>query len=1717
MKTLNRFLKVQLTLLVLMLCGSMTAFGEDNNVVEINGIYYRLYHNEWDEPGYYDTQNNWVPGEHRNDYNATVTYNPEIDPWSMSTDGKYQGDLVIPETVNYNNQDYRVTGCDETAYTYAHNLTSISFPKTISYICGPYLGNLNNLEAIIVDSENPYFTTIDGVLYNKEVTNVLAFPCKRGGVYRVPATITEFGQNGNNIGKPTLDELIIPATVTKIGNSVFQTGWQGSNIKKVTIEDSNNELTVGSGNSGRSFDDNGQNVNIMPLFYDCKIQEVYWGRNLKGSNPPFACNSSLTKVTFGPNVTRVPNYSFYECNVNTVNLLGGLEQWLGFDFTKQYTCPLWSCMNPTLLFNGTVISGNVSIPSGITKIPAHGFKYGCSGITDLTLNADLEEIVDGAFSQLSKLETIQLNEPNTYFKIIDNVLYNNDISKILCFPQLRAGEYAMPSTITTMVASQFYNCSKMTKITLSENLTLIPEDSFVGCSMLATAIIPSSVVTISNNAFYGCGELATLTLNSGLKYINESAFENCSKLAALTIPATVETIGSRAFYGCSKLAALSIPATVETIDDRAFYGCSELASLTLAEGLKTIKYHAFDGCKKLTTLTIPASVEEIYDYAFDGCTALTNLVIEDATTTLTLGKGTQIIKYDTWTDNRRYSLFASCPISEVYIGRNLELRDFDGNGYYSTNEWNGDSYTNVYHKSPFTTELTNVTIGNKVNRLPSGLFQECSGILRVDFDGNITEWCNISFEDANATPFGKTMGVGASPILYLNGQPLHSQVNIPSGATKIGAYAFYGQNGVSNVTLPATIQTIEPYAFSGTNDVYLNATNIVTLENINSFSGYVYVPDAVIKTYKTADVWSGMADRIYPLGFLEVEVNLIAMESSPALLPALNALEKVNDEYRITALTNLKIKGTMNGWDILMIRNKMPNLRRLDLSEATILDNDGGYEYYQGCHTTANTISERCFYNLDNLRTVVLPQNITSIDREAFKDCHNLEEVLYMPETCVSIGEYAFSGSGLRSIEIGPGVETIGSNAFYSCNRLNSVVIPTNSVKRIESGAFSYCGNLTNLAIGKGLEYIGSSAFYNCGLRKLVLPTSLKRIEGGAFAYCHSLQNIDFAVGLTEIGGGAFEGCSNLRNLRLPSTLRTIENAAFRNCSSLSEVHVPSMLQTIGDEAFKGCGLNSVYAYTVVPVPINQNTFDYAGVDLYAPDNSFYAYYLNTQWSQFQDVKEFEALYTNWYTPRNKDAKINVKLNPIKNQDDENAADGTMEPGSGLVFIGDGEQLVKELVLNWEHGAKYPALIENNNLSVEELKFILNVYSGRWYFFCFPFDVNLTDVTHDGKWVWRYYDGEERAENGSGGWKNVTDGKLKANVGYIFQSNAAGDLEIPIDMPDFMKNKTTLDNGEEGKEVALETHESANDQDASWNLVGNPNTSYTNLEDLYDETSQAPVCPPLTVWDDANNTYTAVVPGDDDYEIHPFEAFFVQKPADVESIQISDDARETYSESEQKQAQRAKRRARRAVNVNRLLVNVELSNGTSTDKTRVVFDDSKDMGYEAGCDASKFMSQNDVPQIYTLDAKNVKYAVNNRPNMSHEVNIGISVPAEGDYRIDIPRMDYRMSLKDLEMGVTHDFSNGAYIFHAKGGAHDKRFVLVPNNEVTNISEAGIQGLDINAENGGIEVNGIGDVPVNIYNANGVRVAALMESGRVQLTNGTYIVSLGRKATKVLVK
>lgn len=1686
MDKITQRMKAQLITLV-MLCVNFTAFAE---TVEINGIFYSLQ-NYWSQ-GYYDANNNWVNvGSY--DRAAIVTYDSSLDPWSVNNRETYQGDIVIPDKVTKDGVEYPVVGVNSYAFMRNRSLTSVqlpssvvmidyhafyqcsmlssvtmpgvvsinndeylfseskisslSLPKTLKSISSSIFKYMSNLTSITVDDDNELYKSVDRVLYDKNVTKIVGFPAKRGGTYTIPATITTVS-SGSFPDNVSIDELIVPATVTKIENSAF--GYYPY-IKKLTIEDSNSELTLGTGNNSTYFNDgNGNSFEIYPMF-NSNLQELYWGRPLKfisSYSSPFA-TSSLKKITFGVNITSIPRYTFYGCSgAESVNVKGGIGQWCSFDFSKDYKDPFNGRTNVTVTFNGSELSGAVVLPNEVTSIPSHGFQYGCSNVTSLSIPAGVTTIADGAFKGLSSLNTIQLAAGNTNFIVDDNVLYNNEKTKILCFPQLRSGDYVMPSTITEMGDYQFYNCINLTGVTLSNAIQTIGQYSFAGCT----------------------------------------------NLVSVTMPASAKTVGQNAFEDCAKLASISIPAFVETIGDYAFNNCSGLTTLTFIENshLKTIGQYAFANCAKLASISIPASVKDINNNAFDGCTALTNLVFEDGDEPLNLARyGSYSYQDNGNTYYNTCGIFRYSPIEKLYIGRNLNIPDYSG---YS---WDERKY--IFKSG----KLSRVEIGSKVNSIPAGFFSDCYNIKDIVLDGTIIDWCKITFADEYATPFGNSsrsilsVRVDPQPDPNVEFYPVQGEVVIPEGATKIGAYAFYGQNSVTNITIPSTMTTIEPYALRGFSDVYINATNVISLDNTNSFSDIanIYVPDNVTTNYKNATVWSGIKDRIFPKGFLDVSVDLKAMGESPALLPALDALTVSNGEYKITALTNLKITGTMNGWDILMIRTKMPNLRHLDLTEAEILDNDGGKEYYQGYHTTKNTISARSFYNLTNLRSVKLPQNITSIDASAFEGCSNLKEVKFMPSTCTSIGTRAFANSGLTSIEISESVKTIGSEAFYQCNNLSDV---------------KFC---------KGLEEIGNSAFSYCSnLRKLELPTTLSRINSNAFAYCYSLSDIDFAegeeenslgeIGLTSIGYRAFQSCSSLRDLKMPTTLQRIEGYAFNGCSNLNEVHVPSMLESIGDYAFTGCGLSGVYAYTAVPIPINQNTFDYRGVDLFAPSNSFYAYYLDTQWSQFADVTEFPASYSKWYTPRNTDYYLSV-TKPMIGIDIK----GYVYPGGGFVVNGVGEQHMKELVLRWGHGSNYPSLVENGNLNIDELTFIMNMYPRRWYFFCFPCDIDIQNISFkgNGKYVWRYYDSGSGGRAGGGsGWKNFTGTTLKAGVGYIYQCNVEGTIEIEAFNPDYLVRNTT--GTAPDRNVDLISTEATNPQDASWNFVGNPNLSYYSLDDMAKDFTS-----PITVWNDENQTYEAVVPGDDDYDIHPFQAFFVQKPTNSEGVKFRAENRSTYNQSQERAAARRLARGTRAVDENHLIVNIELSNGTTTDKTRVVFDDSKSLNYEIGTDANKMMSMAEVPQIYTLDNKNVKYALNNRPNNNNEVRLGFVAPVAGNYTINASRMDILMALKDNATGTIHDFSKGDYTFLADAGTNEDRFSLVRTFGTTGISEVGIEGLDIAVENGGIRIDGITNQPVSVYNVKGVRMATLSASGNVNLASGTYIVTAGDKASKVIVR
>ena len=129
-------------------------------------------------------------------------------------------------------------------------------------------------------------------------------------------------------------------------------------------------------------------------------------------------------------------------------------------------------------------------------------------------------------------------------------------------------------------------------------------------------------------------------------------------------------------------------------------------------------------------------------------------------------------------------------------------------------------------------------------------------------------------------------------------------------------------------------------------------------------------------------------------------------------------------------------------------------------------------------------------------------------------------------------------------------------------------------------------------------------------------------------------------------------------------------------------------------------------------------------------------------------------------------------------------------------------------------------------------------------------------------------------------------------------------------------------------------------------------------------------------------------------------------------------------------------------NSTRKIINVAIGSGnTVIDKTRIVINEEKTLGYDTGADAAKFISNDADYQIYSLDGDNTKYSINERPEADGVIPLGILVKNAGSGTISATRLDCSAYLIDNEKGITHDLAVGGYTFNSSAGAFDSRFTI----------------------------------------------------------------------------
>ncbi|MBR2882598.1 MAG: leucine-rich repeat domain-containing protein, partial [Prevotella sp.] len=294
---------------------------------------------------------------------------------------------------------------------------------------------------------------------------------------------------------------------------------------------------------------------------------------------------------------------------------------------------------------------------------------------------------------------------------------------------------------------------------------------------------------------------------------------------------------------------------------------------------------------------------------------------------------------------------------------------------------------------------------------------------------------------------------------------------------------------------------------------------------------------------------------------------------------------------------------------------------------------------------------------------ITLKDGTTIISEYAFYNCTNLTSII-IPNSVASIGEYAFSGSGLTSINIPNSIVSINNNTFYGCNSLLSVIIP-DGVKYIGEYAFDSCANLESISIPSSVEVIDGNAFMGCAklaslyisditawlkidfkglyshptrdcaiysltslylndelVTELTIPNEITSIPNFALCGISSLASVVIPNTVSKIGSDAFS-MSGLTSITIPNSITSIESYTFDCCSKLVSVTIPNSVKNIGLSAFYGCtSLESISIYANTPPTVESSfTSENYNIDILVPASAVETYRSTQPWSNFTSIK----------------------------------------------------------------------------------------------------------------------------------------------------------------------------------------------------------------------------------------------------------------------------------------------------------------------------------------------------------------------------------------------------------------------------------------------------------------------------------------------------------------
>ncbi len=855
-----------------------------------------------------------------------------------------------------------------------------------------------------------------------------------------------------------------------------------------------------------------------------------------------------------------------------------------------------------------------------------------SPIKFVYLRKYIVSIGENAFMNCDKLESVFLYDNDITLKSIGTKAFYNCAN---------LSNFILPTSLQTIGESAFYNCKKLPFADIPEGCVTIPKQAFRGCEGLMHISIPTTIKFINEYAFYGCKNLKSITkLSEGIHVLNpdELVFGGIDNPADITlrVPMSVRSLYRKA----EVWSDFNVQGFVK--GENGILYLLDTDNLTAAATYRYFNvaqnYNELSG-----TVRIPSCVKyngqnylinEIGDFAFAANTSMLEIKMPSL---LRVGKsafmGTNIrnIVIPEGVTALEDSVLYNC--SELlYIDLPSTLSSLGDNSINKCSLLN-----TIYNRNP-----TAVDVGNNFLTMVTANITLYVPSESVEAYQSATVWRNfgtiLPFSDYGSGKCGDNLNWTFSPgdgELSISGigdmwdynypdlAPWYAMrdklttVEISSGVTSIGDYAFYLCSWMEDLSLPEGITSIGKKAFTAcllleevvipsslthvTSDAFDDCTKIKTVAwNAKNCNGINFGPQVTSFTF-------GEGVQVIPDSIC-MNMSKIKNISLPAAITAIG--ERAFEGC--TALQGLFIPATVKSMGYHAFFN-CPNL--LIFNELRYAGSNKGLAYLAGVATpnlaeytilnNTKWIGEEVFYGQAKLKEITIPSSVIEIREKAFALCTALNTIT-LSENLETIGESAFDGcTSLRSIRIyATTPPALGDNTFsgLDCEKVY-LYVPREGMSAYQAdpqwGAFfirnhdqiyGSCGdNITWWldTVSNELVISGTGATWD-------FPDD----NPGWHKWAQQIQSIVIEDGVTVIGNSIFYNMWDLKSVQIPASVTEIKDYAFMISSAITSITcIAPNPPKMGTEVFKGV--------------------DCSKIELFVPEIAVSRYKSADQWKDF--------------------------------------------------------------------------------------------------------------------------------------------------------------------------------------------------------------------------------------------------------------------------------------------------------------------------------------------------------------------------------------------------------------------------------------------------------------------------------------------------------------------